>query len=66
MSQVQEIYQGFKNLLFKDEEIEKLADARLNICFECPNRKEYTCGLCGCFLKAKVRSIQSTCPIDKW
>ncbi len=70
MSQAQEIFSGFKNLIFKDEVIEAKAEVKLKICFECPFRKEVLgiskCSKCGCMTKAKVRSDNSTCPDKRW
>ena len=70
MSQVEKIFQGFKNLIFKDEAIEKDAEVKLKICFECPFKKEtvgiWRCGKCSCALIAKARSPQSKCPDNRW
>ena len=74
MSKIQEIYQGWKNLIFRNEQVEDSALNRLNKCNECPHRSNYpdnvsitsTCKLCGCVLKAKVRSTNSTCPDKRW
>ena len=48
----------------KGEE-ERIAKERLKICEPCNNRKRMKCGMCGCYLPAKVLS-DSRCPIDKW
>ena len=68
--QIKEIYDGFKNLIFPNEEIEALAEQRLSICFGCKTRTEDTCdrnkGGCGCFLPAKIRSKTSACPKGYW
>ena len=61
-----EILSGFKNLIFKDEVIEKTAEVRLKHCFECPHKKPLRCGKCGCLLSAKIRSETTKCPIGKW
>lgn len=70
MSQLEEILQGFKNLLFKDETIEAEANKRLSICYPCPVRDNMRCskakGGCGCLLSAKIRSPKSKCPKGKW
>lgn len=80
MSKIQEIYDGWKNLLVPSEElkphIEKVATTRLNICNTCEfNSKndrsinirfDMHCTNCGCTLAAKVRSLTSSCPIEKW
>ena len=75
MGQVKEIFEGFKNLVFPDEEVEALAEQRLKICFECPVRTDNKCDRdkslnrikgCGCWLSAKTRSVGSNCPLKKW
>lgn len=70
MSQSEEIFQGFKNLIFPNQEIEKLAEDRLKICMNCPVRSDNKCdkakGGCGCYLAAKARSPKSKCPLNKW
>lgn len=66
MTKINEIYQGFKNLIFKNEEIEAEAEVKLKICFKCPYRESNRCGKCGCYLKAKARSKDSECPDKRW
>lgn len=65
-----EIFQGFKNYIFKDEKIEIEAERRLQICFECPIRTDKRCdgskGGCGCWIELKARSLNSKCPKDKF
>lgn len=71
---LQEIYDGWKNLLVPDKElephIEKIAAMRLNICRTCPFNSDFHvtirpdrhCTKCGCTLAAKTRSLISECP----
>lgn len=80
MSKIQEIYNGWKNLLIPDEDlkpyIEEVAKTRIDICRECKHnsknddeihlRFDEHCKLCGCTLSAKTRSLTSNCPVDKW
>lgn len=63
-----EIIDGWKNLLFKDNpEVEEIAKERISICVDCENFTEIsTCNLCGCFMPAKTRSITSRCGLDYW
>jgi len=72
---VEHILQGWKNLAFPKKEIkeflQKLEDERLSHCKQCehgtPNISlTSTCGHCGCFLKAKARCTDCSCPIGKW
>lgn len=70
MGQLGEIVEGFKNLLFKNELVEPIALKRMEICATCPLRTDDRCdrtkGGCGCLLAAKIRSLKSKCPKDKW
>ncbi len=72
MSRLEEIINGYSNLLksklgvskAKDERIFK---ARREICNACPERTRLDrCGLCGCPLAAKTRSLVTKCPDGKW
>jgi hypothetical protein len=38
---------------------------RLNVCYNCEYRKQFTCGKCGCPIRAKVMS-QKGCPMKQW
>lgn len=46
----------------------KGAEDRLNICNECPSlfKPTSTCKECGCFMTAKVRLVNASCPLEKW
>lgn len=72
MSKAKEIASGFGNLLkntFKlsDAKVEEVATARAAVCQACEFGKDRTrCGKCGCVLAAKVRSMNSSCPINLW
>lgn len=63
-----EIIIGWKNYIFPNKEVEKIATNRMLTCLDCPKFKKNTnrCSLCGCYMPAKVRSINSTCPIKNW
>ena len=69
MSVLSEIYNGWKNYVFPNPQIEELAKKRIAICVnnECgkfkPNK---SCTMCGCYMPAKVRSLRSKCPLKKW
>jgi len=41
---------------------------RIDICNSCEvqNKATKVCTACGCFLPAKTRLLQSTCPMDLW
>ena len=44
------------------------AEQRYNVCKSCPEFKATlrTCLLCGCFMPAKTRLRQASCPAGKW
>ena len=77
MSKFGNIINGWKNLAFPNEEVEKEAIKRLEICVGSDTKEacqffssKFTdhCRLCGCPIDAKVRSIKPTnkCKIGKW
>lgn len=39
-----------------------MAQARLNVCFDCPFNKYWICTKCGCPLFAKAESEEEHCP----
>lgn len=60
------IYEGWKYLIWKDAEIEKMAKERAEICADCQWSNLNICRQCGCIISAKVRSKIEKCPINKW
>ena len=69
MSQLSEIYDGWKNYVFQDPEVEEIAKKRIAICVanECKKFKtNKSCAMCGCYMPAKVRSKRSKCSMGKW
>lgn len=75
-----QIMEGLKNTMFKNDEVEIIAEKRLAICRsnECGFYDEHgtseavvvkgseSCGNCGCNLKLKTRCLSCACPINKW
>lgn len=63
-----EIVEGWTNWIWKNEEVEKVAQERAAICAGCDSNKNNTCKECGCPLFAKTRSMKETnkCDLDKW
>ena len=59
---------GWRNVLTGNETPE--ARKRYEICMQCDDKikvgKDYICGHCGCFLKAKTRSPEEECLLNKW
>ena len=47
---------------------EEVAEARMEICLECPELIGLTkqCKQCGCLMSAKTKLMKATCPIGKW
>ena len=67
------ILEGIKNNLFKKEHIELVAQDRMKKCSSCPHLNntgekclvpgtQPCCGLCGCKLSWKLRSLSEECP----
>lgn len=63
------IYEGWKNVILgiNTEEYQK----RYDICMACDKkirltRNHYICSICGCELKAKSRSKDEVCDLNKW
>lgn len=75
MSKIERIARGWWFYFFKDKEVEKFAIDRAAICLgmEGKTRCEYYnprimghCDKCKCIIRAKIRSINETCPEGKW
>ena len=70
MSILAEIIDGWTNYVFPNKEVEELAKRRITICTDktiCDKLKSNNkCGICGCYMPAKVRSVKSSCPLKKW
>ena len=70
MSQLSEIIEGWRNLMFPpDPKIEELAIKRIIICIsnDCKKfRKNKTCAMCGCYMPAKVSSRRTKCYMGLW
>lgn len=83
MGKISNIMGGWKNVVFKDPEVEKLAKERAKICDTCDYASEDNdsffdlekdklvtykgyCKKCLCPFKAKLRSVNEKCPINKW
>lgn len=67
MSVLNEIYEGWKNLVFENDLVEEEAKKRMAICVNCDKfTRVKSCELCGCYMPAKVRSMKSKCKDDKW
>ena len=76
-----QIVEGITNSIFKKEDVEEIAQARMQICINCalydvqgegcmvPGTQpccDEKKGGCGCSLGFKTRSLSSDCPLGKW
>jgi hypothetical protein len=70
-----EIIEGWTNLIFENPIVEEIAKKRIAICAgdddndikKCAFFTGFkTCEKCGCYMPAKVRSLQSDCPEKYW
>ena len=66
VAKISEIFNGWKNVVFPNEEVERTAKVRAAICAQCEYNVKSRCKKCGCPLVAKTRSMQSSCPLKKW
>ena len=84
MRRIKEIWQnrkliaeGIWNTIFRKRYVEKIANERLAICFDCEGLDEEgddcavpgtqpCCKACGCSLAYKTRSLSSSCPFNHW
>jgi len=71
-SRFSQIVDGYSNLVksklgISSEKDEEVFKARREICNACPEKTALDrCGICGCPLPAKTRSLSSNCPDKKW
>jgi hypothetical protein len=65
-NKIKEIFDGWKNDLFRTPEIEALAKERAEVCASCEHNIENKCNLCGCPLSKKTRSETTNCPDNRW
>jgi hypothetical protein len=66
LSKLKDILDGWYNVVWPSEAIEKEAERRAVICSQCPMNQDNKCKKCGCYLVAKLRSTNSKCPLNKW
>jgi len=76
-----QILEGITNSIFKKEDVEEIAQQRMQICMNCAlydvqgsgcfvSGTQPCCnqdmGGCGCSLSLKTRALSSACPLGKW
>jgi hypothetical protein len=57
------------DILDKDKIVDdEISNSRYDICKACPELTQLTkqCKKCGCFMAAKTKIENATCPIGKW
>jgi hypothetical protein len=71
------ILEGIRNNIFKKADVEHVAAERMETCLTCPHidtegskcmvpGTSPCCGLCGCSLSLKTRSLSSYCDDKRW
>ena len=77
LGNVKQIAEGIKNKVFKNDDVEAIAQLRWNQCAACPSLDNIgsfcavpgaqpCCKDCGCALGFKLRSLSTECPKGKW
>tara|TARA_R110000824_G_scaffold175400_4_gene353784 strand:+ start:2042 stop:2461 length:420 start_codon:yes stop_codon:yes gene_type:complete len=77
LGNINQIAEGIKNRIFKNEDIEAVAKMRWQECKMCPlldkvgkscavNGTQPCCSDCGCSISLKIRSMSSDCPKGRW
>lgn len=68
IEEINQIAEGWKNLIFKNPVSEEMGKKRVAICLPCNHYKSITmrCGVCNCYVPAAVRSSQKRCLKGKW
>ena len=68
LKKIASIYKGWWLWAMDNKKSRDLMETRMPMCKLCPNRIRVTntCKECGCFLPAKTRVPDESCPIDLW
>ena len=66
MTKLLNIYEGWKNLVKENPELEPEFIERAKECASCKRNRLNFCKVCGCYIPAKVRSPQENCPLFFW
>jgi hypothetical protein len=69
-----QILEGITNKIIRDEFVEDIAKARLEICNNCEFKGNKCmvagtgpcCNVCGCSLSLKTRALSDECPQGNW
>jgi hypothetical protein len=66
------ILEGVGNFVAKNKVVEEIAKERAAVCKSCPSLNvgcksvSDCCGICGCNIGLKTRSLKASCPQQKW
>jgi hypothetical protein len=77
---ISQVYEGWKNNVFRSSDVEEVAKFRLDVCSKCTYHSEVRkqklnystlrpdehCVHCGCTLSAKTRCLSCECPLGLW
>jgi len=67
---LRKILVGFKNALYTNPRVKKLAAERMTVCNICEHKMQKAsieiCDICKCILRGKTRSPRSKCPANRW
>ena len=68
LKKLKSIAHGWALWAFDTKESREVSKPRMAICKECPYRIKLTdtCRECGCYLPAKTRVPDETCPLLRW
>ncbi len=68
MDELKDIVEGWKNFIFNDPVTEEIGKQRISICMRCDqySKLNKSCRVCGCFMLAKVRIKNKSCPLKLW
>ena len=77
LGNIDQIAEGIKNKIFKNEDVEAVAKMRWQECKMCPlldkvgkscavNGTQPCCSDCGCSISLKIRAMSSDCPKGRW
>ncbi len=77
LGNLDQIAEGIKNRIFKNDDVEMIAKMRWQECKNCPlldkegkscavNGTQPCCSDCGCSISLKIRAMSSDCPKGRW
>jgi len=61
INKLKSIMEGWRNVIWSDPVVEKIAMERIEICAECDQNEGNWCTDCNCYIPAKARSLSEEC-----